>query len=314
MRARTEASAQLLPEITDHRALMVQDVTGSNGWEHVLRGRKLWFQTREQHRVGEFDYDLPWITSISDAISTRRWDDYLDDEEEEPLFAPRHFAAALELTAATAATAKDAAACDCMVRVEPEWVDGDEEFVHLNEYFAVLATRVLMLHHLQRRSARDGELLVLLRLMSIYNDRFSKGAFYACLGTRNECLYGCVIPLLEGGRLPPQLIAAILKVRWRTPGTDPKLWLNNAAWTYHSVTEIGNDEHWVTAREQDRTPPVFPELRLYDYPGYRQVMEVCTQNALDARNGVLDLRNPDWVRAYQERFEGWFNPINSVVG
>lgn len=315
MKAQTEASAERLPEITDHSALIQQDISGTNGWEHLRRGCELWFDILKQHETGKSHrHDPDWITSLDAAVKNGEWENYLDEEEEDRLLSPRHFPAALNLTEELAVAARAAAASDCIVRLEPEfWIHGRQR-VYIGDFFGVLATRVMMLDHLSESSRRDGELLVLVRVLSKYHDRFSKQEFHVCLTIRNEFMQHCLTPLLERGRLGPSMVVAVRDARWTTPGKDPKLWLNNAAWTYCWLTAMYEDERLTGFVDLEDAAPVFPRLRLYGYPGYAQVMEVCTQNAIDARDGVLDLRNPEWVRAYHDRFRWGYNPINGVVG
>lgn len=314
MKAQTEASAERLPEITDHSALIQQDIHGTNGWEHLRRGCELWFDILKQHETGQsYHHDPDWITSLDAAVKNGEWESYLD-EEEEHRFSPKHFPDALLLTEALAATTGAAADCDCIVRLEPEWRVDDRPRAYIGDFFGVLATRVMMLDYLNQSSQRDRELMVLIRVLSKYYDRFSKREFSTCLTIRNEFMQHRLIPLLERTRLGPSMVAVVREARWTTPGKDPKLWLNNAAWTYYRLTAMYEDEQLTGFTNLEDGDPVFPRLRLYGYPGYTQMMGVCTQNAIDARAGVLDLRNPEWVRAYHDRFSWGYNPINGVVG
>ncbi|MEZ5992782.1 MAG: hypothetical protein R3E76_10570 [Planctomycetota bacterium] len=310
-------SARQLPEIVDHEALMRQEVHGSNGWDQVMAGRSHWAAVLESRKSGDSSYEPVWINKLGQAglESKEGWEWLLKSEEQSEYFGRRHFPQALRLTDWAAKSAAAAASCDSIVRVKKDWSgEYGYPFPSWSDYVGILILRVRMLQEADEFTQADSELVVLMRILSKHTERFSKQVATSALGLRNAVLGDCVVPMLEQGLVSVDARKEILALRWRTVGNDPKLWINNASFTYAWITEIkeeGFAQYW---GHNDDDPPKFPEIKLHAIPALTELMKVCTENAIASREGTLDLRDADWVAAYKSRFEYGYHPIHGVVG
>ena len=121
----------------------------------------------------------------------------------------------------------------------------------------------------------------------------------------------CLLPLAKAGKLDGPTLSKIADFRWHTPGTDPVLWMNNAAATYaelvrHCGAELASPEGGEAP--DSRWGVLYHELARAEW------MEVCTENALAAKSGELDLRDDEWLSEYRTRFETGWHPINYISG
>jgi hypothetical protein len=309
-------SLSQLPEITDHAALMRQEVEGTNGWSHLIEGRRRWHAQVQKHSVNDYTTEPEWVydAARSGDESEEVWQRIIEGDDGY-FISPGNFEHLLQLSDHAAAATVDALACDSIVRVNADW--GGEfgyPFPSTSDYVNLLALRVRILAHLQRQGQCESEVVALLRLLSRVTDRYSKDMATVWIGLRNSVLEQIVLPLLKSGALSTDCRRQVLKCRWHTPGNDPKLWLNNAAITLAWIREmqaVGFAQYW---GEEDDEAPTFPRFALHSVPGFTQLLEVCTRNAIDAQEGELDLRNPDWVAGYDARFDIGYHPIHGVVG
>jgi hypothetical protein len=220
----------------------------------------------------------------------------------------------MEETAPLAACCAAAAAYDCILDVVGE---GTHAQTHAgpDDFFGSLATRVLILDKQGNAAQAENEMKVLVTALSKVCPRGSKDWANYWKRTTNEILEHCVLPMMRSTPARSPRRALLAGLRWTTPGNDPKLWLNNAAIVYRYLKEAvregrGQDIYGLG----DDTPDVFPAIDLHYTPGFTELMEVVTENALDARSGKLDLRDPAWVKSYHFDFDIGWHPVNGVVG
>lgn len=308
-----DRAVETLPEISDYEALRAQDVRGKNGIEEIERGQAALFKLLERKDAEEdVAYDRNWGGGVVDASLSR---DY------ELLTAPEigriprdRFRDVLRDTEFLAANARLVAKYDCIVDIQRRAMRSTH--ARLDEYFGALTTRVLLLAALGEVANASAELSTLVLTASILDTRGSKDGAVWLIRVRNDVIENALLPLARSGFFDDELFA-LRPLRWQTPGNDPKLWLNNAAAIYQYLREAHSESPHVefySARGEEAENRPFPYINLNYLDGHEQLMAVVVRNALDARAGVLDLRNPEWVEAYQFEFSSEWNPINGVVG
>lgn len=309
-----DRAVETLPEIADYETLRALDVRGRNGIDQMDAGRADLMKLMNTHQSDEDAiYSSGWCGGLPDA---RLSSDY------ELLTAPqigriqRHrFKELLGATEFLAANARVVASYDCIVDVErrASW----RTHASVDEYFGTLTTRVLLLAASGEPETACAELMTLVRLASMLDCRGSKEGAYYLTSVRNDVVEYAALPLMRAGVARHDVAVAILDRRWCTPGNDPKLWLNNAAAVYAYLREahaVSPNIEIYSVKGEPVEDKSFPQFNLNYLPGHEQLMDVVVRNALDARAGVLDLRDPEWVKAYQFEFSSDWNPINGVVG
>lgn len=306
-----EESRVQLPEIADYEALLRKEVKGTNGWEHVEAGCKATAEIELRHQSDKEDlFSTTWHGGFANA-----WDAEQDTKRTGGLgrIRPDRFGFVLAETEVLAEHSKRASACDSLVCVSSHaraaTANRSIPAVPTYEFIGALITRVRLLALVNNTERANKELAVLVTLAAKLNARGSKRDANYVLDMRNDVLEFAALPLIRAGQVDAQTRSAIQSVRWRTPGKDPQLWLNNAADAYdmlhYCLTHEFQAMSWM---DKDQ---LFVEAHYVR--AYADWMDVVTKNALAARRGELDLRDKDWVKHYNAQFESPFALVNGVV-
>lgn len=311
-----QESREQLPEIADYEALLRKEVKGTNGWEHIEAGCRA---TREieigRKNDSEIELSKTSLTDLADA-----WRAQARGQAPEILrtIQPSQIALVLSETEMLCLHAERASRCDCIVDTftfssfRTEMKQGRNKYVHLvlpHHFIGVLITRVRLLALTGNTVRANQEVKVLVTLASKLGVQNSKQAARDNIGTRNDVLELGVLPLLRTGVLDSPTKEELLALRWRTPGKDPKLWLNNAGFAYdmlhYGLTHDIEDFLWT-----DEDSP-FLEARFV--LAFADWMNVATKNAQAAKRGELDLRDKNWVEHYNAQHESPFALVNGAV-
>ena len=311
-----EESRAQLPEIADYEALLRKEVNGTNGWEHVEAGCKATREIELRHRSDR--ENVFSVSSIGDFADAWQAEAYGAKSDGIGSIRPAKFALVLSETATLSAHAERASKCDCIVNIETnsEFLTSKkngrnkwENMVSPHDFIGVLITRVRLLALTGDAARANDEVWVLVMLASKLNVRLSKQKAIDNIRSRSDVLEFGVLPLLKTGMLDVNTKQALLAARWRSPGKDAELWLNNAADAYdhlrygleHDIEMyfgVGDDSPFLEARFV---------LANADW------MAVATKNALAARAGELDLRDENWVEHYNAQYDTEFALVNGVV-
>ena len=295
-----QAGVEKLPEIADYDALMRLEVTGTNGWIHVCEGRRMLRELCDRYAE---EQDTPFDSArVSDLLKNQAAQ------------SPSELDFMVRETTEIAATCAAAAACDCIVHVDgPD--DPYATHATIADYFELLALRVLLHDKDGDCAGADRELSALVMALAKSCTRGSKDWATTWTRVRNDVLEYCVLPMLKTAPSGSPRRALVWDARWHTPGTDPKLWLNNASAIYAFLRKEMDNGRIANVFDGDPwEPKSFPGLDLRNIPGLSELVEVVVENALAARRGELDLRNPEWVSSYHFEFDNGWHPVNGVVG
>ena len=309
-------SREQLPEIADYEALLRKEVKGSNGWEHIEAGCRA---TKEIERRHQND-DKTVFSIHGSGDFTDAWNIYIRDDNPHGLgnIRPKQISLVLSETEVLAGHAGKASNCDCIVDLETysafvtEKKNGRNKHEHMasqHRFIGALITRVRLLALTEEFVKANGEIRVLVAIGAKLNVSLSKQKATDQLGTRNDVLEHGVLPLLRSGLLDATTKQALLTTRWRTPGKDPQLWLNNAAFAYDFQHGGLTDEIEMYFESESASPFGAARFILAN----ADWMDVATKNAQAAKRGELDLRDNNWVEHYNAQYESPFALVNGAV-